>query len=58
MSITKFKELYTGVALLISEQPPANATLLTDDEMKNIKGNWHFMAIKGYYWTELLLCDL
>ncbi len=51
MSITKFNELYTGVAFLINEQPPGNVTILTDDEMKNIKGNWHTIAIQHYYWT-------
>lgn len=41
MTLSKFNELYTGVALLINQQAPTNATLLTDDEMRNIKGNWH-----------------
>ncbi len=41
MTLNKFNELYIGVALLINQQAPANATLLTDDEMRNIKGNWH-----------------
>ncbi|WP_286473733.1 hypothetical protein [Methanobacterium sp. CWC-01] len=37
MARDKFNELYTGVALIINGQAPVNATLLTDDEMRNIK---------------------
>ena len=56
MSLEKFSELYTGVALIINGQAPANATILTDDEMRNIKALWHTVAVKhtkwvGGYWT-------
>ena len=37
MTLDNFNELYTGVALLINDQAPANATILTDEEMQNIK---------------------
>jgi parallel beta-helix repeat protein len=63
MTLDKFNELYitsggTGVALIINDQAPTNATILTDDEMKNIKamankkvkiGAWY--EPPGYYFT-------
>ncbi|MEL7671338.1 cysteine peptidase family C39 domain-containing protein [Methanobacterium sp.] len=45
MTRDKFNELYIGIALLINEQAPANATILTDDEMRNIKGSWHWEKV-------------
>ena len=56
MTLDKFNELFitsggTGVALLINDQAPANATILTDDEMKNIKGSLHLESVKHEYWT-------
>ena len=50
MSREKFNELYIGVALIINGQAPANATILTDDEMRNIKGMWHYKKIAHTYW--------
>jgi len=41
MTREKFDELFTGVAMIFGESAPENATLLTDDEMKSIKGSWH-----------------
>ncbi len=41
MTLEEFNELYIGVAMIFNGQAPANATLLTDDEMRNIKGSWH-----------------
>ncbi len=45
----KFSTLYTGVALIINGQAPGNATILTDDEMRNIKALWHRVQI-GAWW--------
>ena len=50
MSREKFNELYIGVALIINGQAPANATILTDDEMRDIKGMWHYKKIAHTYW--------
>jgi len=41
MTREKFDELFTGVAMIFGESAPENATLLTDDEMRSIKGSWH-----------------
>ena len=46
MTRDKFNELYTGIALIINEQAPTNATLLTDDEMRDIKAMWHKVKIR------------
>lgn len=51
LSRGKFNELYIGVAMIFNGQAPANATLLTDDEMRNIKGSWHVEKIAHTYWT-------
>ncbi|RJS48160.1 MAG: hypothetical protein CIT03_09480, partial [Methanobacterium sp.] len=58
MTMDKFNELYIGIALIINEQAPANATLLTDTEMENIKGfRWEKVAneywIPGFYYPTL-----
>jgi len=50
ISRDKFNELYTGVALIINGTAPANATLLTDDEMRNIKALYHYEWVKHTYW--------
>ncbi len=50
MSRSKFNELYIGVALIINGTAPANATLQTDDEMRNIKAMWHIAKIEHSYW--------
>ena len=51
MTREKFNELYTGVSLIINGQAPVNATLLTDDEMRNIKALWHIAKVEHSYWT-------
>jgi len=51
ISRDKFNELYTGCALIINGQAPANTTLLTDDEMRNIKALWHVAKIEHSYWV-------
>ncbi len=50
MSLDKFNELYMGVTLIINGQAPANATILTDDEMRNIKAKYHFEKVPHSYW--------
>ena len=54
MEITreKFNTLYTGIALIINGQAPVNATILTDDEMRNIKAMYHYEWVKHTYWTK------
>jgi len=49
MTRDKFNELYTGIALIINDQPPVNATLLTPDEMRDIKAMWHKVKIGAWY---------
>jgi parallel beta-helix repeat protein len=49
MTRDKFNELYTGIALIINDQAPANATLLTDDEMRDIKANG-YIRVPHTYW--------
>ena len=49
MTRDKFNELYTGIALIINDQTPANATLLTPDEMRDIKAMWHKVQIGAWY---------
>jgi hypothetical protein len=49
MTRDKFNELYTGVALIINDPAPVNATILTDDEMMNIKAMWHKVQIGGWW---------
>jgi parallel beta-helix repeat protein len=56
MTLAKFNELYitsggTGVALLINQQAPANATILSDSEMQTIKGSWRWEKVAHTYWT-------
>ena len=51
ISREKFNTLYTGIALIINGQAPVNATLLTDDEMRNIKALWHIAKIEHSYWV-------
>lgn len=36
--------------MIINGQAPANATLLTDDEMRNIKAMYHYEWVKHTYW--------
>ena len=36
--------------MIINGQAPANATLLTDDEMRNIKALWHVIKVEHSYW--------
>jgi len=50
MTRDKFNELYTGIALIINDQAPANATLLTDDEMRDIKANGYWQKVEHSYW--------
>jgi hypothetical protein len=50
MTRDKFNELYTGIALIINEQAPTNATLLTDDEMRDIKANGYWQKVEHTYW--------
>jgi predicted double-glycine peptidase len=59
MTREKFDELYIGVAMIFGEAAPMNATLLTDNEMRNIKGSWHTerqMKLKWVpgYWTSYI----
>jgi trimeric autotransporter adhesin len=52
MTLTKFNELYTGVALIINGTVPANAVRLTDGEMRNIKAMSHLLKVQtGSYWV-------
>jgi parallel beta-helix repeat protein len=51
MPLEKFNELYTGIALIINGQTPINATILTDDEMRNIKAKYHTEKIPHTYMT-------
>ncbi len=51
MTRDKFNELYTGIALIINDQAPANATILTDDEMRNIKASG-YKTVKIGAWYE------
>ncbi len=58
MSLDKFNELYTGIALIINDSLPPGTIQLTNDEMRNIKAMWHYETIAhsyyvpGYwYWT-------
>jgi len=37
MTRTQFQELYTGIALIINNTIPSNATILTENEMKDTK---------------------
>ena len=52
MTREKFNELYTGCALIINGQAPANATLFTDDEMEETKalGAWIQVWVYGWHW--------
>nr|WP_287682180.1 hypothetical protein [Methanobacterium sp.] len=50
MSLDKLNELYMGVALIINGQAPANATILTDDEMRNIKAKFHWEKVEHTRW--------
>lgn len=52
MGLDEFNELYMGVALIINGQAPVNATILTDDEMRNIKAKFHWEKVAHTYWTQ------
>jgi parallel beta-helix repeat protein len=58
MSLDKFNELYTGIALVINDSLPPGTVQLTNDEMRDIKAMWHYETIAHsyyvpgyYYWT-------
>lgn len=51
MSLDKFKELYTGIALVINDSLPPETVILNDNEMRNIKAMWHYETIKHSYYV-------
>jgi len=51
ISREKFNTLYTGIALIINGQAPVNATLLTDDEMRNINAMACWVKVKHEFWV-------
>jgi len=53
MTRTQFDQLYTGIALIINDTIPTNATILTENEMKDIKAMQHKVLIyekRIYLW--------
>ena len=55
MSLGKFNELYTGVAMIFNEAAPAGAVNLTPAEMEEIKASGyikipHFYVVRPGYW--------
>lgn len=59
MTIDKFNEMYTGVALVLNDTLPPGTVLLTDDEMRDIKvlGYWtkdaQYFTIPGFYYPTI-----
>ena len=56
MSIDQFNGFYTGFALILNGTLPVGVIALTNTEMQNIKGDWHYVKEKhsvyvpGYFY--------